>query len=491
MASRMGFCVLIFLLYLAPAHSTNYYVAQSGSNANNGLSLANALATIQYAVDNLLSAGDTLFVADGSYAGFDNRSASGTESDPVVFKALGSNCNITSSGPIRDDGINIEGVDYNIVDGFISNNMTGGGNGIRVVLADHCIVRNCTTQNNAERGIFTGFTDDIIIENNVCSGSVDEHGIYVSNSSDRAIIRYNTCYGNNATGIHCNADASAGGDGISDDFEIYGNIIYDNNQAAGINMDGIRNARVYNNVIFNNHHAQGIALFQIDGALPSTGASIFNNTIIVPSDGRWGILFINGSHQGARVYNNIILTQHASRGCISTTSLTNFNSDYNLLDNVMNYIDDNPGNAVSLATWQSVSGLDQHSLLAGNYDLIFEDFDNDDFHLTNGSAAINAGTDLVSEWVLLDHDNRLRPAGGLFDMGAYERNGVLLDCNDGMTTVSNPLSSNYIGVTTSIVSDAVLDQDMHFIASDKVELQPSFEVPIPYTLVIGISSCKK
>ena len=31
----------------------------------------------------------------------------------------------------------------------------------------------------------TDFTDDLLLENNECRGSVDEHGIYVSNSSAR------------------------------------------------------------------------------------------------------------------------------------------------------------------------------------------------------------------------------------------------------------------------------------------------------------------
>jgi len=199
----------------------------------------------------MLSAGDTVFVAGGSYVGFDNRSVSGTAGSPLVFNAMGNNCIITGPGGVRDDGINIENVDFNVIDGFTCNGMSGSGNGIRLVLADHCVVGRCTTRYNAERGIFTGFTDDVLIEHNVCSHSIDEHGIYVSNSSDRATIRYNICHDNNAIGIHCNADVSSGGDGISDDFKIYGNILYNNNQAVGINMDGIRNAQVFNNLIYN------------------------------------------------------------------------------------------------------------------------------------------------------------------------------------------------------------------------------------------------
>ena len=43
----------------------------------------------------------------------------------------------------------------------------------------------------------------------------------------------------NAIGIHMNGDLSAGGDGIISDAQVYGNILHDNNTAAGINMDGV------------------------------------------------------------------------------------------------------------------------------------------------------------------------------------------------------------------------------------------------------------
>lgn len=281
------FSLFIFLAFCFEAFSVSYYVSNTGNNNNSGLSFTTPLLTLQYAA-NIVISGDTVFVQNGTYTGFDLRSKSGTAQNPIVFKAAGDNVLINQSGPIRADGINIENADYVIVDGFIVNDMIGNGNGIRVVVSSFCVVRNCFCDNNAERGIFTAFTDDIIIEHNVCTNSIDEHGIYVSNSSDRPIIRYNECYGNNNIGIHLNGDQYAGGDGIISDAMIYGNIIHDNNLAAGINMDGVENPVVFNNLIYNNHTAQGIALFQIDGAIVTSGAKIFNNTIIVPPDGRWG-----------------------------------------------------------------------------------------------------------------------------------------------------------------------------------------------------------
>jgi len=393
-----------------------YYVSNSGNNANTGLSLAQAFLTIQKGAD-VAVAGDTVLVADGTYAGFDFRNKNGTAANPVVFKTIGTNALINLSGPIRNDGINIENADYVVVDGFIVNDMPGNGNGIRLVHAHFCVVRNCSCDNNAERGIFTGFTNDILIEHNVCTNSVDEHGIYVSNSSDRPIVRFNTCYGNNNIGIHMNGDLSAGGDGIISDAQVYGNIIYDNGLAAGINMDGVLNPLIFNNLIFNNHTAQGIALFKQDGAISTQGARIFNNTILVPSDGRWGILVRDSSNFGTEIYNNIILNFHPWRGCIAVEDTTGFISDYNILHDKMSATGD--GSTIPLAQWQAL-GLDVHSQLAGTLNDIFEDAANADYHLAANSQAIDMGTAAVSAFVATDLDGTPRPLGTAFDIGCYE-----------------------------------------------------------------------
>ncbi|MCB0596368.1 MAG: right-handed parallel beta-helix repeat-containing protein [Lewinellaceae bacterium] len=397
-------------------HATTYYVAPTGSNTNTGLSLADAFLTLQFAAE-AVQAGDTVFAADGTYAGFDLRDKNGTSAAPIVFQALGNSAVIDQSGPIRNDGINIENADYVVVDGFAVNGMPGNGNGIRVVLSDHCAVRNCRCDGNAERGIFTGFTDDILIEYNVCTNSVDEHGIYVSNSSDRPVIRYNECYGNNNIGIHINADLSEGGDGIISDAQVYGNVIHDNGLAAGINMDGLQNPVVYNNLIYNNHFGQGIALFQQDGAIVTNGAKIYNNTIIVPEDGRWGILVKAGANQNTEIYNNIILNRHAWRGCIAAEETAGLQCDYNMLNDKMSA--DGDGSAVSLAAWQAL-GFDGHSLLAEPLATLFQNAAGNDYHLRAGAQAIDAGTNLVAALVNDDLDGHARPIGAGFDMGCYE-----------------------------------------------------------------------
>ena len=102
-------------------------------------------------------------------------------------------------------------------------------------------VRNCYCHHNSRWGIFTGFARDLLLENNETSYSAIEHGIYVSNSGDRPIVRRNHAHHNNASGIQLNADpAQMGddpndpqGDGIIEDALVEANVIHDNGAAGG------------------------------------------------------------------------------------------------------------------------------------------------------------------------------------------------------------------------------------------------------------------
>jgi hypothetical protein len=243
--SRLQLLLLLCSIAFTASAATKY-VSTTGNNSNSGNSWAQAWRTLQYAEDNI-AAGDTVWVADGSYTGFDVRTT-GTAANPIVFIAAGSAV-IINVPTGTTDLINVENSNYIEINGFRCINSPR--NGIRLVNAQNCIVRNNYCESSFERGIFTGFTDDILIEYNECLTSDDEHGIYVSNSSDRSIIRYNVCHHNNRGGIQINADDSQGGDGISTDPEIYGNILYENGTVGGaaINLDGVQSAFIYNNLL--------------------------------------------------------------------------------------------------------------------------------------------------------------------------------------------------------------------------------------------------
>ena len=390
---------------------TTLFVSPIGNDDGLGSS-GDPWKTLQHAADNV-SAGDTVVVAAGQYAGFD-LSTSGTENNRIVFAAQ-PGALINQPNQRTPDGINLEGASYVTIQGFDVTMVPRAG--IRSVINQGVIVRDNRTFDNGRWGIFTGFSEDILIEENETSGSRDEHGIYVSNSADRPVIRQNRVWGNNASGIQINADASQGGDGIVTDAVIERNIIYDNGQAGGsaINLDGVQDSVVHNNLLFDNH-ASGISLFRIDGAAGSKRNEVAFNTVIQPNDGRWA-MNIQGNSTHNRLLNNIFLNAHPFRGSIdiSDDSRLGFQSDYNVL---MHRFTVNQGNSViNLANWQEQTGQDQHSIIA-SVDELFVDWTSDDFRLSVDSPARNAGTGQHD--VEEDLNGNMRPREAAFDIGAYE-----------------------------------------------------------------------
>jgi len=427
---------LLFFVVPLLAQASTFHVAVGGSNGNNGLSVATAWATLQYAADVAL-AGDSVIVYDGNYTGFAAMDHSGTATDPIVFTALGNSVAINDPCTYNNlDGINVENVAWVVIEGFTVHDMPRTG--IRTVVSDHVTIRYNTCANNFKWGILTGFAEHVLIEHNSCSGSEDEHGIYFSNSADDAIIRFNHCFDNNANGIHMNGDVSLGGDGVISNAQVYGNIIHGNGTAggSGINCDGVINSVFYNNLLYDNH-ASGISLYQIDGGAPSTGNRVYNNTIINASDARWCVNITDGC-TGNQVLNNILINQHPWRGSIvvAADALAGFVSDHNLVVNSLS--PDGDATIMDLDEWQAL-GYDANSQVADAQSALFLNATNGDFHALSAAAQmVDAGTNAVASVVLVDLDGNLRPLGAGFDIGAYEHIGPtgLAELYDGTDGVS-------------------------------------------------------
>lgn len=405
------------------ARGAEYVVAPGGSDAGAGSSSA-PWATLQKAAD-VVGPGDRVVVKAGNYKGF-YLDTSGTAGSPIEFFAEpGVLINTPTSGAGNRDGINLELASHIILDGFSIAGMPRSG--VRSVgnasnPAEFVTIRNVHAYDNGTWGIFTGFVDDVLIENNETSGSKSQHGIYVSNSGDRPVIRNNLIWGNRGAGIHMNGDASLGGDGLITGAVVTGNEIYGNAATNGstfgggsaINMDGVQDSLVANNLLYDNH-ASGISLFQGDGAEGSTGNLVINNTIHQAVVSRWALNIQNASTDNT-VLNNIIVSEQPTRGAIniSANSLPNFVSDYNA---VISRFTTNDSTVQTLAQWQASTGQDAHSFVATPAQL-FEDWTTGDYRLRSGSPAIDTGT--ATNAPTIDIAGTPRPAGAGFDIGAYE-----------------------------------------------------------------------
>ena len=399
-------------LTASPSLAATYLVAPGGSDQGGDGSAQKPWQTLQYAADHV-AAGDHVDVAAGNYKGFDLR-ISGMPGKPITFAAA-PGVVINRDNATTTDGINVEGVSYVVIDGF---KVTGvSRNGIRGAVCNHVTFRNNVTDANGVRGIFTGFCDDLLIENNSCSRSGKEHGIYVSNSPKRPVIRHNISFGNAGAGIHMNGDISQGGDGIISDALVEDNVIYDNGRlgGSGINCDGIQDSVIRNNLIYGNH-ASGISLYQGDAGAPSTNNVVVNNTIVMASDGRWCLNIQNGA-TGNSAWNNILYDLHSFHGSVSISpdSLVGFKSDYNAV--MDRYTTDDANTILKLADWQKRTGWDAHSFVTTPA-LLFVDFAANDYHLSAASPAIDKGTSDHAPGI--DLDGHSRPLGAGFDIGAYE-----------------------------------------------------------------------
>ena len=467
--------LVVTVLAAAGAHAAEYHVDPNGSDADPG-DAAQPWATLQHAADTV-GAGDTVIVHAGAYDGFDLRTG-GTAGAWIEFRAE-PGVVITAPNAVTGDGINVENAAFVLIEGFTVQGAPGViRNGFRAALGQHITFRDNRTFNNAERGFFTGFVDDAVFESNEAAGSIDEHGIYVSNSGDRPVIRDNYLHGNNGAGIHMNGDASLGGDGLISGALVERNVIVDNGAGGGsaINADGVQDSVFRNNLLIGNH-ATGIALFAQDGAEGSRRNLVAHNTIVNDSDGRWALTIRDGSSHNT-IVNNIFLSRHGYRGAmdIHPDSQVGLASDHNIVENVLT--DDSGNSTMTLAQWQAETGQDLNSLVATETELfVAPGLPGGDYHLRVDAPAVD--TALVAATPVDDFENDQRPSGGAPDIGADEfdvcvgQGGEMVLSNEAVATDREVFACRIqAGPALDVTAPAVLELN----AIDGVTLWPGVSV---------------
>lgn len=420
----------------APIGAATHFVSPTGSNANNGLSPATAWREISWAATHV-APGAIIDIADGNYAGpVLIQNLNGTAASPTIFRATGQNAVLTGSGSTNNTNRNsifIGDSAHVVIHGL--RVFSSQRSGCRVSLSHHVTVQNCVFGNHQKWGIFTDYADDLALVGNECFGSIDEHGIYHSNSGDRGVIVGNFCHDNKASGIQINADpvflAPIGGyvpDGISFHSIVERNLLINNGQLGGaaINLASVRSSVIRNNVIINSQWANstGIALWD-DAAGVQWGSMnnlVEHNTIAYfTGAGRYCISIMNGS-TGNVIRNNVL--RGGRRGAIAffPDCLPGLISDGNLMFSVDGWPivvrDDANFQTYSLAQWQAL-GFDAHSFHAN---AVFAAPSTTapagaDWSLAPGSAGHDAG--IISAWIE-DFRRNPRPVGAGVDIGAYE-----------------------------------------------------------------------
>ncbi len=435
-----GIVIPLCLLWLAgpPAlYGRTLFLSPTGDDS---VAVAHGaeLRTLKHAVG-CLAPGDTLIVREGTYQGGVWITVAATGEAPVLIRGESLEAVISGSGS-QVDALRVQEASYVTIDRLTVRQATRAGLGVR--FSNHIRVTRSRFADNGTWGIFTSFADDIHFEGNECCGSIEQHGIYHSNSGDRFVIRGNLVHHNAGNGIHLNGDPEIpGGDGVLNFGLVEDNIIYENGKLGGgaINMTHVHDILVRNNLIYNNY-ANAFTVYQDTGTFEqgSKRVVIMGNTVYFqPNTGRCNIN-IQTTSQKVLAAGNIFVSG-GRRGNLQVESdhLESIVSDYNILWGVGDTCSlERKDNIYNLHYWRSLTGNEVHSVVA---DPDFLDIENSDFRPAESSPAVDGGMPLDSvkavlerlggfEWMqalldsLPDEDIRTskRPRGAGPDAGAYE-----------------------------------------------------------------------
>jgi hypothetical protein len=357
-----------------------YYVSTSGSDSNAGTAAA-PLRTITKAYSKA-SAGTVIIVMPGTYTDYQSGwglhlGSSGTATAPIYL------CSQTRGAAIidgqyasdRNQAVYIDG-SYNVLDGFA---ITGGPHGgISIWANGNQLLRNeihhngnrsnvSSTPTNGQDGVYSndGTSDNVYLQNYIHdNGRLTDttyykfdHGLYLCGNNERVI----------------------------DNISVH-------NASMGLQIAGyttVTNMKVYNNV-FSFNGGSGMVLW-----MDLNGLDIKNNIIF--GNQKNGIYDCSATGGGVVIDHNVVYGNNASNNGYANYALS-----------------DQCGSVTFSYTLGSTVASDPRFTNAStSYS------QQSDFQLQTGSPAIDAGLALSA--VTVDIVGTPRPAGGGYDIGAFER----------------------------------------------------------------------
>ena len=422
-----GLLLILTTLGANTAQATVFYVASNGDDSSTGSEVA-PFRTISHGVS-VLSAGDTLYVKEGTYKEYITNDPAfskqtfipnGTSWEKPVTVAANPGDTVTIiPGSGKAFFVITDGQDkYLIIDGFIIDGQKTAlygfkfGNGTQ-----HVRVQNSEIKNSKYSGILVSqglvteyalpadtYHEFINLHVHHNGSSWRDHGYYISTS--RNLVEHCHIHHNSDYGGKFYASMQNGGGGTANYNIFRYNTIHDNGQNTTIQSvgfllsSGIGN-QAYGNIAYNEEVGLGIGG-------DATDTLLYNN--ITYNNSLYGIK-IFGSQGGSRkamVYNNTVygnpLYGIAVRDGAENTILKN-NIAYN-----------NGNGNIWLAPDQSPGTIRENNLLI---DPKFEDPLQYNFKLKSGSPAIDSGVNIQE--VKIDYFGVERYQGEAYDIGAIEQ----------------------------------------------------------------------
>lgn len=331
---------------------------------------------------------------------------------------------------VRDYGIYATGKAYVTIDGLEVAYTTDSGHGIFLTAAsDNVVIQNCTvhhvgikgTNQNACGIMLARSSNGLIAYNTVHNaGRRGISLITTSGTGSNNIIEHNTVYDCYHSGIEIANTAGTVADNIVRYNYVYNTAGFDaaTYTMQGIYLDGLVDYVTHGTQIYYNK-TYNLSGKHIEVGTYCTDTVIYNNTMYLThtsavANAGIGIKLSSTGSSGHIVKNNIGWTRDVCFYVVDKTLATADNNLwYNSAGTVYADVDGSAYHSDDQAAYIAASGFDTNGKWADP--LLVS---TSDFHLQAGSPAINAGTyvGLVS-----DYDGNPVPAGGLVDIGAYEK----------------------------------------------------------------------
>jgi len=380
-----------------------------------------------------LQAGDTVFVAPGTYNERLRIYATyGTAESPIVFIGHGVFLDGTNLGLDQGRGVlHINTSDYVVVDGFSVSNAEGEG--IYASYVDHITIKNNYTYNTVNSGIGVWHSSNVRVENNeveLANNDGDQECITVATTdtfeivhnevhhsgpgtnggegidakqSRVGVIAWNYVHHTNRLGIYVDS-----WDRLSGEILVYGNLVHDADSygfaVAAENGGLLKNVKLFSNIAWRNKYSGvSVAGWGEEGAAHTMeDISICQNTFVGNGNGGWGggISLENPDVTGLYICQNILADNGSFQIQVEPEDLP---ADMILEDNLI---------------WGDISyyvELEDDSHIYGNP--LFADTAQMNFTLLEGSAAIGKGT--LLDWASVDY-NGLTRGDDAVDLGAVE-----------------------------------------------------------------------
>jgi hypothetical protein len=391
--------LLLFWSASTDSLAATYYVATNGNDASATPTNRNTpWRTCQKAHD-VMVAGDTAIflagtytVADAASGGVCNMTRSGNASAFITYKSevpLGATLSPANVNGVHSAFFAPNGTSSSFirVEGFVMTGFRRGGVFLNSTTIQgwqivgnyiHSIGRICDTSDFGNMGVFAGGATNVTIERNKFTN----------------IGRFF----NGESGCSVSLNLST-------------------NHDHGVYIGNATTITIKNNLFINLVHGWGV---QCDSGSFCNGVKIWHNTFTGTNSAQPGQILIGDPHNNWDIANNISYQPGTGIGCgaLCTNGFLAFSNSSgtgNTVSNNLIY----QGVLVGYNNGQPL-GLHAGWTQSGNVTNTDPNFVNpvSDWHLQAASPAINAGVTLSS--VTNDFDGNTRPAGGGYDVGAYE-----------------------------------------------------------------------